>query len=42
MARLFTVASDETLISMIESARERLVIVAPGLSQAVATALACL
>lgn len=40
MARLFTVASDETLLSMIESARERLVIVAPGLSQAVATALA--
>ena len=39
MARLFTVASDETLISMIESSRERLVIVAPGLSQAVATAL---
>ena len=40
MARLFTVASDETLLSMISSARERLVIVAPGLSKEVASALA--
>ena len=40
MARLFTVASDETLLSMISSARERLVIVAPGLSKGVASALA--
>ena len=40
MARLFTVASDETLLSMISSARERLVIVAPGLSREVASALA--
>jgi hypothetical protein len=40
MARLFTVASDETLIEMIRIATERLVIVAPGLSQIVAQALA--
>jgi hypothetical protein len=40
MARLFTVASDETLLSMISSARDRLVIVAPGLSKEVASALA--
>lgn len=40
MARLFTIASDETLLSMISSARERLVIVAPGLSKVVALALA--
>ena len=40
MARLFTVASDETLIAMISNASERLVIVAPGLSGKVATALA--
>jgi hypothetical protein len=40
MARLFTVASDETLISMISTATERLVIVAPGLSREVAVALA--
>jgi hypothetical protein len=40
MARLFTVASDETLLSMIHSAKERLVIVAPGLSKKVALALA--
>jgi hypothetical protein len=40
MARLFTVASDDTLLSMISSARERLVIVAPGLSKEVASALA--
>lgn len=40
MARLFTVASDETLRSMILSAKERLVLVAPGLSKEVALALA--
>lgn len=40
MTRLFTVASDETLQSMISSARERLVIVAPGLSKKVADVLA--
>jgi hypothetical protein len=40
MARLFTVASDETLIAMISHAAERLVIVAPGLSLNVAKALA--
>jgi hypothetical protein len=40
MARLFTVASDETLVSMIRAAQERLVIVTPGLSVKVATALA--
>lgn len=40
MARLFTVASDESLITMISTARERLVVVAPGLSCAVATTLA--
>jgi hypothetical protein len=40
MARLFTVASDETLIAMIWVARERFVIVAPGLSRDVAAALA--
>ena len=39
MSRLFTVASDESLIHWIKSARERLVIVAPGLSKEVATAL---
>jgi hypothetical protein len=40
MPRLFTVASDETLIRMISTAMERLVIVSPGLSVTVATALA--
>jgi hypothetical protein len=40
MARLFTVASDESLIAMISAARERIVVVAPGLSLAVATILA--
>jgi hypothetical protein len=40
MARLFTVASNETLVSMICAATERLVIVAPGLSMEVASALA--
>jgi len=40
MGRLFTVASDDTLISMISAARERLVVVAPGLSRDVAAALA--
>jgi hypothetical protein len=40
MSRLFTVASNETLVSMIRAATERLVIVAPGLSVEVATALA--
>ena len=40
MARLFTVASNETLVSMIRAATERLVIVAPGLPKEVASALA--
>ena len=40
MPRLFTVATDETLLSMISSARQRLVIVAPGLSKTVASVLA--
>src|SRR5271166_477666 len=40
MGRLFTIASDDTLISMISAARERLVVVAPGLSRHVAAALA--
>lgn len=40
MARLFTLASDETLGSMISTATDRLVIVAPGLSREVASALA--
>jgi hypothetical protein len=40
MARLFTIASDETLISMISTAIERLVIVAPGMSKKVASVLA--
>jgi len=40
MARLFTVATDQTLLSMIASAKERLVVVAPGMSKEVATALA--
>jgi hypothetical protein len=39
MPRLFTVASNETLVSMIQDAKERLVIVAPGLSLEVASAL---
>jgi mRNA-degrading endonuclease toxin of MazEF toxin-antitoxin module len=41
MARLFTIALDETIVAMISTAREGLVIVAPGLSRTVATALAC-
>jgi hypothetical protein len=40
MPRLFTVANDDTLISMIDSAFTRLIVVAPGLSVAVAAALA--
>jgi hypothetical protein len=40
MARLFTVATDETLVALIRSARQRLVIVTPGLSVTVATVLA--
>lgn len=36
MARLFTVATDDTLIDMIWTATQRLVIVAPGISQTVA------
>lgn len=40
MARLFTVASNETLVSMIRAATKRLVIVAPGLSKEVAVVLA--
>lgn len=40
MPRLFTIASDETVASMICAARERLVLVAPGFSTEVALALA--
>jgi len=40
MARLFTIASDETLLKMISRAKERLVLVAPGLSREIASALA--
>src|SRR5580704_17341799 len=40
MARLFTIASDETLRRMISTAKERLVLVAPGLSRESASALA--
>lgn len=40
MPRLFTVANDESLISMINSATTRLLVVAPGLSTKVAAALA--
>lgn len=40
MPRLFTVASDETLASLISAAKDRLVIVAPGLSREIASALA--
>lgn len=40
MARLFTVATDETLVAMIRSAKQRLVIVSPGLSVEVAVVLA--
>jgi hypothetical protein len=40
MARLFTVASDQTPCAMISTARERLVLVSPGLSRLVAAALA--
>jgi hypothetical protein len=39
MARLFTVASDEALINLIQNSAERLVIVAPGLSKGIAIAL---
>jgi hypothetical protein len=39
MARLFTIASDESLMRLVDSARERLVIVAPGLSEHVGKAL---
>jgi hypothetical protein len=38
--RTFTVATDAAVISMIESAKRRLVVIAPALSLAVATALA--
>ncbi len=40
MSRTFTIASDQTLCAMIAAATERLVLVAPGLSKTVATALA--
>src|ERR1039458_2276208 len=40
MPRLFSVASDEAISSMISAAKERLVLVAPGLSKEVALALA--
>jgi hypothetical protein len=40
MSRLFTIASDETLCAMVQYAQEKLVIVAPGLSKKVATAIA--
>jgi hypothetical protein len=38
--RTFTVATDAAVISMIESAKQRLVVIAPALSRAVANALA--
>lgn len=38
--RTFTVATDDAVIAMIGSAKRRLVVVAPALSQAVANALA--
>lgn len=40
MAGLFTIASDDALCAMIFSAKERLVLVAPGLSEPVADAFA--
>jgi hypothetical protein len=40
MPRLFTVASDSSLAEQIASAKDRLIIVAPGLSREVAAALA--
>lgn len=40
MNRLFTIASDTTLCEMIKFAQDKLVLVAPGLSKEVATALA--
>ena len=40
MSRLFTIASDDSLSALIAMARERLVIVAPGLSEDVGKALA--
>ncbi|HEX9002257.1 MAG TPA: tyrosine-type recombinase/integrase [Blastocatellia bacterium] len=39
MSRTFTIASDKTLCQMIENAKERLVLVAPGLSREVAQVL---
>lgn len=38
--RTFTVATDDAVIAMIESAKRRLVVIAPALSQAVANSLA--
>ena len=38
--RTFAVASDEALVGLISSARNRLVVIAPALTQAVADALA--
>ena len=40
MSRVFTSASDDTLCHLVSNARERLVIVAPGLSKQLATAIA--
>lgn len=40
MSRLFTIASDKTLCAMIQYAQDKLIIVAPGLSQDVASAVA--
>lgn len=40
MARLFTIASDEAISSMISGAKERLVLITPGLSKQVASVLA--
>jgi len=37
--RTFTVATDDAVISMVQSARRRLVVIAPALSRAVAGAL---
>lgn len=38
--RTFTVATDDAVISMIQSAKRRLVVIAPALSKAAANALA--
>ena len=40
MSRTFTAATDDSLISLIEGAKDRLAIIAPGLTTPVARALA--